>query len=150
MNPEWKVIDGKYYTWPLYTGQDESVDKTMNFIHNFIDGTIHTPLINEFLNKMDDLKELTTVLVCNDLLPDDGYNGFLSMEGKCDDITLNNTVLLCCRGFVRTCNCNQNLGKKTNGCLRNKKTCHQKIPHSYAHGLTPPTNQQTKINCFPF
>ena len=111
MNPEWGVIDGKYYAWPLYTHQDETVDETMNFIHNFIDGTICTPLINEIPNKMDNLKKLTTVLVCNDLLPDDGYDGFDSVEGKCVDITLNNTILLCCRGFVGTCNCNQNLGK---------------------------------------
>ena len=107
MYPEWGVIDGKYYAWPLYTGQLESVDETINFIHNFIDGMIRTPLINKIPSKMDNLKKLTTVLLCNELLPDDGYNGFHSMEGKCD-----NTILLCCRGFVKTCNCSQDLGEK--------------------------------------
>ena len=118
LNPEWGVINGKYYTWPLYTHQDESVDEPMNFIHSFKDRMIRTPLINEIPNKMDNLKKLTTVLVCDDLLPDDGYDGFHSMEGKCDDITLNNTILLCCTGFVG------NFREKTNGCLRNEKTCH--------------------------
>ena len=125
---EWRVVNKKFYKWPLYQLQKIDNDKgsdMVDFVDKFFNGDINngcTPLIiqlpqdtsEQYPNRHKEVPNfLMTIQVPLDdntsshVEAQDDHDGFHTFEDQGEMITLSNVKLYCCRGMDKNCSCLQ-------------------------------------------